>query len=852
MKRILALIIVFMLLLQTPVFGEQENLNDEGDVKGDVVGEISLEDVAEEEQYKFNFEVVAQNDEAKLFIDKSSNLLRVVSLKTGNYFDTKVMNGQVGSEHVKNIQKSDFVVTYYRDLIRGTTETWDNYTMSIKLDQVEYALLDNGIRCIFTVGDASRIHLDMFPMYISKERMENLVLKYLDDKQRQELLGKHGYYTETKDKYIRNWESKTKDGSPTAVPIPVLKRMYNLFYEIGAYSEEELAIDNEMWGVEAENLNITFKIVVEYVLDGKDLVVRVPVKDIETDPKHPISELILTPYLLCGSVRDKGYLFVPDGCGGIINFNNGKYLTEFSAPIFGPDPLYENKLYSEQFTPSTFPVFGIKKNDIAVMGIIEEGAEIATVTANVVGRVDEFNKISVKFNLFYSERIPLTVGFDNYILKHAERGYDKDIVVRYRFLEGENANYVGMAKEYRKYLEERKAIKKNNVPQQAPLFLEMIATVPRKKMFLGIPYTSYISMTSFDQAQHITETLKQKGITDIVVQYTDWANGGAKNSPFNDIKVIRSIGGKKGLKKFISYSQQNDIPLFFTINMLTTYSTKGISRSKDIAKLINNTLAVKPGFNMVTKVTDRVMEWLISPSFFSKYASEIIKWSNNLGIKGLGLGEAGVLLYGDYNEKNQIMRWDALPMFQNAFQIMDDYNSLLFSNANSYVYKYAEYITDLPVYGSSRRIIDYNVPFVQMVLENNIIYSMPAFNKYSLEGFEKYLLKAIETKSSLKWIITAADEREFIPAYLSDDFRMKYYYKTQFKHWEEKIAELYNLYNEFYQKVKSAEIDSHEIIDKDLVKVVYTNGVVVYLNYSTEEKIIDRLLLKPLSYVVVE
>lgn len=849
MKRILAIVFVIVFLLQTPVFGEQES--QESTNEADVVGEISIENIAEKEQ-DFNFEVVAQNSEAKLLIDKSFNLLRVVSLKTGNYFDTKVVNGQVGSEHVKNIQKSDFVVTYYRDLIRGTTETWDNYTMSIKLNQVEYTPIDNGIRCIFTVGDASRIHLDMFPMYISKERMENLVLKYLNAKQREELLGKYGYYTETKDKYIRNWESKTKEGSPRAVPIPVLKRMYNLFYEIGAYSEEELAIDNEMWGVEAENLNITFKIVVEYVLDGKDLVVRVPIKDIETDSKHPISELILTPYLICGDVHDEGYLFVPDGCGGIINLNNGKYLTEFSAPIYGPDPLYENRFYYEQFIPSTFPVFGIKKNDIAVMGIIEEGAEVATITANVAGRVDEFNKVSVKFNLFYSERIPLTVGFDNYILKHAERSYDKDIVVRYKFLEKENANYVGMAKEYRKYLEGKGAIKKTSTPKQAPLFVEMIATVPRKKMFLGIPYTSYVSLTSFDEAKRIIESLEELGIDNIIVQYTNWANGGAKNSPFNNVKVIRSIGGKKGLKEFIAYSRQNDVPLFFTINMLTTYSTKGISKNKDIAKLINNTLAVKPGFNMVTKVTDRVGEWLISPSYFSKYVSEIVKWSGNLGINGLGLGEAGVLLYGDYNEKKQIMRWDALSMFKNAFQVLDNYNSLLFSNANSYVYKYAEYITDLPVYGSGRQIIDYNVPFVQMVLENNIVYSMPAFNAYSLEGIEKYLLKAIETKSGLKWVITAADEKEFVPAYLSEDFRMKYYYKTQFNHWKEKIVELYDLYNDFYRRVKDAEISNHEVIDKNIVKVVYTNGVTIYLNYSQEKKVVDNRVIKPLSYVIEE
>lgn len=892
MKRILALIMIFMLLLQTTALGEQENTNGESDgesnsaeeisenvagsEEGDagenaesegsaedisemgesgdnanVIGEISWEDIGQKEQYKFNFETVARNDEAELLIDKATNTLRLVSLKTGNYFDTKVMNGQLGSEYVKNIQKSDFVVSYYRDLAQGTTETWNNYTMSIELGQVEYEPIDNGIRCIFTVGDASKIHLDMFPMYISKDRMEKLVLQYLDDKQRQQLLGKQGYYTETKDKYIRNWESKTKDGSPTAVPIPVLKRMYNLFYEVGHYSAEELAIDNEMWGVQAENLNITFKMAVEYVLEGKDLVVRVPIDGIETDEKHPITELTLLPYLLSGGIQDEGYLFVPDGCGGIINLNNGKYLTEFSTYIFGSDPLYENGFYYEQFTPSTFPVVGIKKNNIAIMGIIEQGAEIATVSANVSGRVDEFNKATIKFNLFYSERVPLTIGFENYILKHADRGYDKDIVVRYKLLEGKDASYVGMAKEYRKYLEHKGEIKKNETPQQVPLFLEMIASVPREKVFLGIPYTSQVSLTSFDEAKNIVDTLKQKGVSDIVVQYTYWANGGVKNSAFNNLKVIRSIGGEQGLKRFISYSQQSDIPLFFTINMVTVYSTRGISKRNDIAKLINNTPAVKPGFNMVTKITDRVREWLISPSFFSRYTDSIIKWADKLGIEGLGLGEAGVLLYGDYGEKNQIMRWDALPMFQDAFEAMGEHGSLLFSNANSYVYKYADYITDLPVYGSGREIIDYNVPFVQMVLENNIVYSMPAFNEYSLENFEKYLLKAIETKSSLKWIVTAAEEKEFIPAYLSDDFRMRYYYRTQFKRWEEEIPHYYSLYNEFYQQVKDAEIDNHEIIDEDLVKVSYTNGVIVYLNYSTtEEKSIDGYVIKPLSYVI--
>lgn len=284
--------------------------------------------------------------------------------------------------------------------------------------------------------------------------------------------------------------------------------------------------------------------------------------------------------------------------------------------------------------------------------------------------------------------------------------------------------------------------------------------------------------------------------------------------------------------------------------MLSTYSTKGISGNKDISHLMSGTKATMPDFDIVTKQTNKIKEWLISPGFLPKYASKILKWTNNLGIENLAVDKAGLLLYGDYNNKRQIMRWDALPLFQEALDRLSQEKGLLFSNANSYAYSYANYICDVPIDSSGRRAIDYSVPFIQMVLENEIPYSMEAFNYYNLEGFEKYLLKAIETKSNLKWILTHEDEKLFIDAHLSENFAFEPYYQTKFSRWEDKIGDYYKKYNEFYKEVKDAEIKKHQVIDDDLVKVEYTNGLIVYLNYSDKTQKIDNEIIEPVSYVI--
>ena len=61
----------------------------------------------------------------------------------------------------------------------------------------------------------------------------------------------------------------------------------------------------------------------EYRLEGDDLIVTVPLSEIEYKENAPIVSMTILPYFGAGSTQEDGYMLVPEGGGSIIRFNNG-------------------------------------------------------------------------------------------------------------------------------------------------------------------------------------------------------------------------------------------------------------------------------------------------------------------------------------------------------------------------------------------------------------------------------------------------------------------------------------------------------------------------------------------------
>ena len=103
----------------------------------------------------------------------------------------------------------------------------------------------------------------------------------------------------------------------------VKKTIEEKFASVG-YTYENFLADKELDLSVKTSENPVFNVSVVYKLEGKDLVVEVPLKDLEYDKETPIYTITPLPYFGAGGPNDKGFMFVPEGGGATINFNNGK------------------------------------------------------------------------------------------------------------------------------------------------------------------------------------------------------------------------------------------------------------------------------------------------------------------------------------------------------------------------------------------------------------------------------------------------------------------------------------------------------------------------------------------------
>ena len=75
-----------------------------------------------------------------------------------------------------------------------------------------------------------------------------------------------------------------------------------------------------------------------YRLEGQDLLVSVPMNEIEYKEDYPLITVNVLPYFGAGTTNEEGYLLVPEGGGSIINFNNGKTAqSSYYSNLYGWD-----------------------------------------------------------------------------------------------------------------------------------------------------------------------------------------------------------------------------------------------------------------------------------------------------------------------------------------------------------------------------------------------------------------------------------------------------------------------------------------------------------------------------------
>lgn len=614
-----------------------------------------------------------------------------------------------------------------------------------------------------------------------------------------------------------------------------------------------------------------FDIPVEYRLNGSDFEVEIKGEeikypqniyddDLERKVDFPLYSISVLKYFGTAGVEDEGYMMVPEGSGGLINFNNDEIDSpSYDRRIYGFDfsirPRETKPAISKQIH---FPVFGLKKDDRGFVAIIEEGEALGRIRADVSGSTNSYNYVYPNFNIMPMAPVVLERedASNTRMNVYQSQIYRDDIKIKYSFLNEDNADYTGMAHRYQDYLvkeyglERLKNSSKTSEKEDLPFFLDVQAAVHEQKPVLGVPTRAPIALTTHEQTEKMVTDLEEAGISNIDLRYRGWLAGGEEHTFPSDVNLEQSLGSREEFKDLIEFLENKKIDLFPDVNFVTV-DRNGLFDSfwslRHASRFINNQIAELYKYNMATHDNISDSESLInSPGNMDSLINDFVDDYQEFNISGLSLRHMGEMVNSDFRRdpRELIERNQSVSIYQKKMEELNDSSNqnLLVDGGNAYSLPYVDQIVNLPLFSSGANIIDRGIPFMQIVLHGYVDYSGEPINLTGSPWRTK--LKSLETGANPYFAGSHASSSEVKNTDFDDNYFLNY------RDWLDEAADFYEEINPVLRKLRSERITSHEKLEDDVYITTYENGTSIIVNYSQQEISLEDITVPPRDYII--
>lgn len=788
--------------------------------------------------------LAAENENYKLYTDVTTTQIALWDKKEQKAVYSNPQGHTEEDEIAINVNRSELMATlnveyYTADKRRAST---NNYDLSVAFGQVEKEKLENGIRYIYTLEDPEK-SFGVVPEKISEERMQELVIDKLDSPDARQVTKKY----KLKDGIYLLQEEATKN--------KIGMEKLEAIFEKAGYTADDYAVD--MDGVESEQ--VSFTIPMEYRLTEEGLEVSIPGSEIEERGGSRIYRLELLKFFGAAGQSEEGNLFVPNGSGALIHFNNGKQgEAPYNQYIYGTDPVSQSYEVVENAETARMPVFGIenKTKGLGIFAVIQDGDALASVQADVSGRLNAYNYVYPEFSAREMELLTMfgATGQQSNVARVENDLYKENFKVLYMLLPEEKSNYSGMANRYRDYLTEHGMLREAETENKNPFFLDILTGVETKEHFLGIAYNGLYPMTTFEEAKKITDTLHEAGIGPIDVSLKGWFNGGVYHDVPNRVKIEGALGGKSGLLTLDEKLRESGDRLSLDIAFQkVTETSRHFSDVQEGSKYYSGYVVALGRINPKNLMQTSSLGYeelgyvILSPKYLPRYTEGFLKAADGkIGAAGLTLRDLGDVLASDKKRSNVINRQDAKEIVAGALNELKVANgTLTVAGGNAYSWKVADAITEAPLGATAYRILDEGVPFYEMIVHGHIPYSGRAWNLQQ-EDEKLKILKYIEYGAMPKFTLAGEGTENLKYTALAE------YSSVTCADWKEKAADIYRQIAGVLDKVAGAEMTSHESIGSDLKKITYSNGTTIYVNYGKQTAQADGVTVDAGGYLVKE
>ena len=799
------------------------------------------------------FDLVAESDVLKLYANTTTGYVAVYDKETGETTYSNPLDAEedtVANSTNKELMQSQLTVTYLNS--SRTEGTYNTYTQCVGLssDQLTVESLENGIRFNYEIKPKST-SAQLVPYVMSEERFDYFYsLMDASDSNTKTFAKSYTLDEEEGNYYILD---SLQGGSGSA---RTYDQLYKALYEQAGYTEDDYMTDMEDSEFEI-SLPASFDVSLEYRLDGDSLVVSVPTSLIN-ETNGNIKSIEVLPYFGAAAADEEGYILVPNGSGSLIYFDNGKTSTaDYATYIYGLDLLAADYTQVENAEVARLPLYALCRENSSILTVIEDGASLAQIKSSVSGKTSSYTNISTTFTLRGTERLSMfgTSGSSADIPVMEADFYDVNITLRYSFLGEDYTGYSGVANYYREKLIADGTLTligdtTSTETEDIPLYYDLIGGVKVTDFIVGVQYLAVEAMTTFDQAQEIVNTLQADGISNQVINYQGWMNGGYYHDVTDKVKLVSKLGSKSDFEDLSELVESYGGKLYADVAFQeVTYISKRYVSTFESARYYSGYAGMLGQTNPTTlRMTsslgyEETLYSLVSPKFLVRYVDEFLDNAAKYDITGYSLRDLGDILASDKKRTNVINREEALDVVVAQLAKFDeDEKDVMISGGNDYAVSYADDLINVPIGDNDYFSVDEEVPFYEMVYHGTVEYSGFAINLSDDYDVDDITLRLIEYGASPHFTFTYDESNEMKYTGLNS------YYSTTFSTWEDTAVEIYNRVNEALQYVTDATIVSHEILQTGVSRVTYSNGVVFIINSTEEDVTVDGTVIEALSY----
>ena len=637
----------------------------------------------------------------------------------------------------------------------------------------------------------------------------------------------------------------------------------------------------------SEELPPRFDVSATYEVTNEGLLAYVDAKSIVYDKAlYTINTISILPYFNAAHASyklpasgdskiqtcDQGYTFIPDGSGALVRFEDlyadNNRQVKFENAMYGNDYAYY-QVKTKNAANMAMPVFGLantsQKNGF--FAIIEDGDALAVVTSN---HSTAYHSIYATFKLTPADVYDLADAFSggtsssNKISINAENLYQGICKVNYVLLTDDTVaqengiteyypnTYVGMAKYYRNYLQERNVITKITDDRinkdYVKLFLETFGSIQVEEKIATFPVTVNKELTTFDDIKQIYADLKSNGVGNTAFILKGFANGGLLSEYPTELEWEDVLGGDDGFNELMAFAKKNSFEVYPDIEFSYSYGSGWFSdydTDEHGVRTLDNRFTTKRVYYAATQTFERTGGVAVSTASFEYLYEFFYEAISEYDVDNLAVRSLGSDLNSDFDKEDYYDREASKDKVVAMLRLLKGESgnksfNLLIDAANSYAVPYASSALAVSLDSSRRSEMSESIPFFGMVFHASIEFAGDAYN---MEGDTDYaFLKAIENGATLYFTIAKQNVEllKFDPEYNK-------YYSVNYDNLKADIIATYTKYNNAMKDVQNKYIVDHGFlnatkaedgtsVDSSLIVMVeYEGGIGFVLNYSSYE-----------------